>query len=409
MKKLYRNLIVLVVAICFSAAGFIGEKTSAQTKPAAKSTPPTKSKKSPTAAVKAAPKPTPKASATTKTTKTPVKSTSKTNAKPSPAKSEKPSAKTAVDSKPANIKPATTTKPASKPTAAEQVIVTVTASRIRQQPRANSAELTLVRLGKTLPVSEKNDAWYRVEYATGKSGWISKTLVEDYEADRRDKIYREIAEKYSKSKTLDFAAITEVSEFLKTAPAFVRKDSLKVELNLRRLRVLKAALKAIPSGKGEQSPYKNFLKANQGDVVYSEPSGEWNVRSDLYWEIHNRFIALPAAEEIAWEAAQNPIPGECEGYVNCYLYHLRATDGEYLNFYPNGKYSKKALTNITNSLQPIVADLNAKSVYTPPTDISDRAEFNRFLTELRTIISKMPDVDKAKTLQQINQLGEGYK
>jgi hypothetical protein len=88
---------------------------------------------------------------------------------------------------------------------------------------------------------------------------------------------------------------------------------------------------------------------------------------------------------------------------------LRATDGEYLNFYPNGKYSKKALANITNLLEPIIADLGGKSVYAPPTDISDRAEFNRFLTELRTIISKMPDVDKTKTLQQINQLGEGYK
>ncbi len=207
MKKLYRNIIVLVVAICFSAAGFIGEKTSAQTKTAAKSTPTPKSKKSPTAAAKATPKPTPntKTAATPKATKTPVKSTSTTNAKISPVKSDKPSTKTAANSKPANVKPSTTAKPSpkptSKPTATEQIIVTATASRIRQQPKANSAELSLVKLGKTLPVSEKNAAWYRVEYATGKSGWISKTFVKDYETDRRDEIYREIADKYSKSKT----------------------------------------------------------------------------------------------------------------------------------------------------------------------------------------------------------------
>jgi hypothetical protein len=168
-------------------------------------------------------------------------------------------------------------------------------------------------------------------------------------------------------------------------------------------------MKAVPFGKSEQSPYKTFLRAHDKEVVYSEPSGEWYVRSDLFWELHNKFTELPIAEEIAWEAAKNPIPGECEGYINCYLYLLRATDGEYLNFYPSGKYSKKALSNITNLLEPMIADLNAKTVYTPPSDISDRAEFNRFLTELRTIISKMPDVDKAKTLRQINQLGEGYK
>ena len=269
--------------------------------------------------------------------------------------------------------------------------------------------MTSVKLGKLLPVAEKNAAWYRVEYAAGKSGWISKTLVKDYEAERRDDIYREIADKYFKNQTPDFATAAEVCEFLATAHLLVRKDSLKADLNFRRLRLLSAALKAIPFGKGDNAPYKAFLKTNEKDVIYSDPSGEWYVRSDVYWELHNRFTALPVAEDIAWEAAQNPMPGECEGYVNCYLYHLRATDGEYLNFYPNGKYSKKALTNITNLLEPMIADLREKSVYTPPTDISDRAEFNRFLTELRTIISKMPDVDKAKTLQQINQLGEGYK
>jgi hypothetical protein len=288
------------------------------------------------------------------------------------------------------------------------VIVTA-AARIHEQPKANAAQLGSVKIGKTLPVSEKNAAWYRVEYETGKSGWISKTTVKDYEDDKRDEIYREIADRYYKSKSLDFATATEVVDFLRTAHVLVRKDTLKADLAFKRLQMLAAAMKAVPLGKSEQSPYKPFLRAHEKEVIYSEPSGEWYVRSDLFWELHNKFTELPIAEEIAWEAAKNPIPGECEGYINCYLYLLRATDGEYLNFYPSGKYSKKALSNITNLLEPMVADLKSKTVYTPPSDISDRAEFNRFLTELRTIISKMPDVDKTKTLQQINQLGEGYK
>ena len=80
-----------------------------------------------------------------------------------------------------------------------------------------------------------------------------------------------------------------------------------------------------------------------------------------------------------------------------------------MNFYPNGKYSKKALADITDTLELSVADMNDKQLYTPLADISERAEFNRFLTELRTIISKVADIDKAKPLRLINQLGEGYK
>ena len=301
------------------------------------------------------------------------------------------------------------TTPTPKPTAAEQIIVAAPASRIRAQPKLNSAQLSLVKLGKLLSVLEKNADWYRVEYAAGKSGWISKTLVENYEIERRDEIYRKIADKFSKVKTPDFATAAEVSEFLKTAPVLVKNDSLKADLSFRRLRVLSAALKAIPFGKGEQFPYKNFLQANEKDAVYSEPSGMWLVRSELFWELRNKYTALPVAEEIAWEAAQNPIPGECEGYINCQLYMLREMEGEYLNFYPNGKYSRQALDAVAASLKIMVAQMNNKDTFTPLADISERAEFNRFLTELRAIITKMSLVGKAKALQHINQLGEGYK
>ena len=52
-----------------------------------------------------------------------------------------------------------------------------------------------------------------------------------------------------------------------------------------------------------------------------------------------------------------------------------------------------------------------KKIYTGPSDVSDRAEFNRLLAELRTIVSKLPfsESEKQKTIQQINQIAEGYR
>jgi len=363
MKKLYRNIIVLFIASCFSALIFVEEQASAQTKNTANSTSPSKAKKSPTA-----------------------------NAKPTPNS-------TSVGKKP-DITPTATSL---------QIIVTATAVSIRQQPSARSNRLMTVKLGKILLVIEKNGAAYRVQYAQGKSGWISAAYAKDFQFANRDEIYREIADRYSKNKALDFAVALEVAEFLRIAQASAGTFELQADLSLKRLRVLGSALKTIPSGKSETFPYKSFLKANEKEVVYSEPSGEWYVRSDLFWELHGNFIKLPTAEEIAWEAARNPMPGECEGYINCNLYQLRATDAEYLNFYPNGKYSKKALQSINNLLDISVAAMNNKALYTPLTDVGERAEFNRFLTELRAIISKVPHFEKSRALQQISQLGEGYK
>jgi hypothetical protein len=125
--------------------------------------------------------------------------------------------------------------------------------------------------------------------------------------------------------------------------------------------------------------------------------------------LHKKYEKSPLADQIAWEGAQNPLPGECEGYVNCYLFYTRMTTGEYLSLHPTGKRNLEALTNLTNSLDPIVADLAAKTVYTGPTDVTDRAEFNNLIAELRTIISRLPLTEKEKPLQQLKKIAEGFR
>lgn len=375
MSKLYRNLIVLALAGCFLIFNFTGEPANAQNRSSAKPTPAPQAKKSPAKTAKDASKATPKKTAEAK-------------------------------NKPVS-KPSTTPESDSKPVG--QIIVTATNVIVRQQASAKSSRLTAVKLGKILPVVKKGSAFYQVEYEGGKDGWISTTYTRDFDADKRESLYREIGDKYLKTKTFDFANAAEVTDFLRTAQALVKTDEGRADLGFKRLRFIAAALKAIPYGKGGQFPYKTFIKANERDIVYSEPSAEWYVRAESLWDLHEKFTALPLAEEIAWAAANTTIPGECEGYINCYLYNIRATDGEYLNFYPNGKYAQKALTDIGNYLEPFVADIKEKTVYTPPTDISDRAEFNRFLTEIRAIVSKVPNIEKNKILKQINDLGEGYK
>jgi uncharacterized protein YgiM (DUF1202 family) len=362
MKKLYRNSVILTLALILLAFNFIVERANAQARGVSD-------------------KPNPK-----------VKSTPKKTA----------DAKTKPTPKPANA-------PKSESKTAEQIIVTGTSVIVRKEASTKSTRLSAVKLGKILPVVKRGSSFYQVEYEDGKDGWIATTYTRDYEADKRDALYREIGDKQLKTQKIDFMTASETTEFLRTASAMVKTDEARADLSFKRLRYIAAALKAIPFGKGGQPIYKNFIRANEKDIVYSEPSAEWYVRAESLWDLREKFAALPVAEEIAWTAVNTPIPGECEGYINCYLYNIRAADGEYLSLYPNGKYAQTSLTNIGNYLEPFVADIKDKTVYTPPTDISDRAEFNRFLTELRTIISKVPNIEKNRILNQINQLGEGYK
>jgi hypothetical protein len=208
---------------------------------------------------------------------------------------------------------------------------------------------------------------------------------------------------------MDFTTASQVFDFLTIAEKQITDPKRLGDLSFKRLLALDAALKKIPMDKQDKEPYRSFIKGKDKEIIYSDPSAEYYVISDLFWNLHEKYKGSALGEDIAWQAALNPHPGECEGYLNCYLFLLRETHGEYLNFYPAGKYSKKALADISGFLEPMAADSREKSVYTGPSDISDRAEFNKLLTELRTIISKVPYAEKAKPLEQIKQLGEAYR
>ncbi len=448
MKNFRQNVSILVVVICFLGFGFASATQKAQTKNAKAKPTPTKAKKSSTLTPKTA-----KAISTkTAKTKTPpktAKNSDKSNSsakakaeKDKKSKQEKKSAtktakmppkssttkiaskvkqnvvkekvdtkpKTAQVSKPTTAKPIITPTP--KPVQNQKVIVSVISGYIRSEPHPNSSAVRSLQVGAILSVWEKNNDWYKVSFAEGQNvhnGWVSKTNVMDFNFALRDEIYQNIADKNFKKDAMDFAAAAELFDFLTSAQKEVGEEKLLADVSFKRLMTLKSALKAVPNDKAQENPYQDFLKANEKEVIYSESSAEWYVRLDDFWQLHSRYKNLPVGEEIAWQAANNPIAGECKGYINCYLYKLRTTFGEYLNFYPNGKYSQEALVNIFNFLQPVAADSKEKAIYYAASDTSDRAEFNTFLSELRSILSKVSHLEKAKPIQQINQIAEGYK
>ena len=194
--------------------------------------------------------------------------------------------------------------------------------------------------------------------------------------------------------------------FAAGAQALPRDTEADIAKEFKRLKTLQAALEKIPMEKMETEPHKSFLKKNEKEITYSEPAGQWYVRSELFWDLRAKAKNLTQAEEIAWTAAQNPIPGECEGYINCYLYLETITNGRYILYYPNGRYSKQAVSEIAERLEQLAAD---DSQYDGPTDASDRAELKKYLSELKAQISASAHVEKAKALSSITKLESKYK
>ena len=293
-----------------------------------------------------------------------------------------------------------------------QIVVNSLSTSVRSAPNLTASEVSRAKLGSVYKVVDKNTGWYKVRIenrGASSLGWIPVTAATNLETSGNEEIYRQIVSKNYKSGKMSFTEAAELYDFLSRVQPEIKNDVAAADFGLKRLLALRAALEAIPVGQKEQKVYQDFLKAQDENIVYSDPAAEWYVRAPLFWELHSKYTNLPIGEKIAWEAAKTPLPGECEGYVNCYLFLLRMTDGEYLNFYPNGANANEALKNIIQLLEPIAADSTDKKIYNGPSDVSDRAEFNSLITELRVIVSRLPNTEKEKALQQLKKIAEGYK
>lgn len=188
---------------------------------------------------------------------------------------------------------------------------------------------------------------------------------------------------------------------LTAVTASFAQSTAAARAELKRLNDLGKRLDAIPMNRLDRPPHKAFIKKNEKDIVYSDPAGQYFVRSDRYWALHKKYQKLPIAEEIAWTASQNSLPGECEGYINCYVYKMTVTDGRYLQLYPNGKHASKAIASLVEYLETMTA---ADSQYDPPADAEDRAVLKKTLSELRSQIAATKHADKTKILSAIAKL-----
>ena len=293
---------------------------------------------------------------------------------------------------------------------------------LRETPSAGGKEVgelpvgtkvrSLERSAEKQTIGAKTDYWHRIETvsaANKKAGWIFGGFLLQYDPAKRETIYSVIAAERQKAAGESFSDNAELVDFLTGILPEIKTPATLAELDFARLSALKNALSAIPFDKQTSEPYKTFIEKQEANIVYSDPSGQWYVRSDLFWNLARKYKTLPAGEKIAWAGANNPLPGECEGYLNCYLYSLKATHGNYLEQFPRGAHAAESLKAIREWLEPIAADAVKKEVYTAPTEVSEKAEFYQTLTDLRVRISKTGLFEKDAVLRQLNKIAEGYK
>jgi hypothetical protein len=245
-------------------------------------------------------------------------------------------------------------------------ITAVSNATLRAMPASGAEVVAELPLGTELDNAGPaglDKTWVRVRLADSREGWVLASLTRTLDPAWRWPVYDEIIGTRLARRGDGFPARAELVTFIeRVAPEYTSSEG-RAAIELARLRATRSALEAIPFGSARREPYASWLGARSDDVVYDEPGGQWILASAPVWAQHARHWGTQAADEIAWLAATNGLPGECEGHVSCYVDVRNRLEGEYLRREPDGRHADEAVAAVTRTVGLIIAPATPRQAW----------------------------------------------
>ena len=236
----------------------------------------------------------------------------------------------------------------------EYVYVSATNVRIRDTASTTGkvvATLPLGTWGKVLAVSDKTETllgktspWYKISTDTQQEGWIFGGLTQVASQDDRFSAALQIIQAQTSAEKKSAEDLMQTLAFVETIKEMASHSFEKAQLELAFLITLDRVYSALSmAGKGADSKHK-AVTAYQNLCYYHESAGQHFVKPEAFWELAEKYADIvDAAEEIAWSAAAQTLPGETEGDPDMMIYFYEKSYGRYIESYPEGKRVEQAL------------------------------------------------------------------
>jgi hypothetical protein len=296
--------------------------------------------------------------------------------------------------------------------AAQAKITTVSSMRVRRAPQVSAEEMLRLKLGTVVSaiarsanqdtVAGKTDYWYRVNLPNGETGWLFGGLLLDYDARQRNELLRQIIEARLKAENTEFADRQEIYNLASNSVNEAKDTRPRAEFELLKLLALANWATTFPDNLSDKSPYREWLRTHAAEVIHNEFGGGYNLRSELLWNLETKYHSLPIADRIAWEAAENPQPSDCEGDEVCHFFLYEGAI-KYLNLHPNGAHAAEALRGLTE----VLTDEVIKSANDKGGDkyaIEQRTDLRKMLAALRTAVAKTSAPEKPELVKRLERV-----
>ena len=292
-------------------------------------------------------------------------------------------------------------------------ITTVSAMRARRAPQITAEEVRRLKLGTVVSaiarsanqdtIGGKTDYWYRVNLPNGDTGWLFGGLLLDYTPGKRQELLRQIIEDRLKAENTEFADRQEIYNLAASSIKEAKDVSTRAEFELLKLLALANWARTFPDDRrGDRSEYQEWRKAHAAAVIPNEFGGGYNLRSELIWDLEAKYHKLPIADRIAWAAAENPQPSDCEGDEVCHFFVFSPAI-KYLSLHPNGAHAAEALKNLNEMLTDEVIK-TANSRGGDQYAVEQRTDLRKLLASLRLAVAKTSGAEKTEVLKKLERI-----
>ena len=237
---------------------------------------------------------------------------------------------------------------------------------VREMPIVSAPAVAQIPLGTELVEAGPtglDKTWIRVRLADGREGWLQASLAKPLDPVWRWPVFdRIIADRLSR-KGDGFQANSELVAFIeRVAPEYTDRDG-RAKVELARWRALAAAAAAIPLNGAKREPYMSWVAARQTEVVYDDPSRRWMVSAPAIWNRHAALADTTMADDLAWFAVTSGLPGECEGFLPCYIAARDRQYGEYLRRHPVGNHTTEAVDVVKQTAELLAAPAKPRQAF----------------------------------------------
>jgi len=151
-----------------------------------------------------------------------------------------------------------------------------------------------------------------------------------------------------------------------------------------------------------KSPYREWLRRNGALLIRNEFAGWYELRTEVLWNLERKYHRLPVGERIAWEAARNPQPSECESDQVCNFFQ---SEGEikYLGLHPRGAHVAEALENLSLALtDEVITNANSRGGDTYA--VEQRTQLKKTFATLRLVLAKVVAPEKAALVRNLDRV-----